>query len=599
MQSQKLEERPSRRGPGSIAAGIFLSILIALPVILAVSAAVYYILGPAEGYFHADCSDSLYWANASLESGSVFDKTYNYAALLPFSANLWMTPLIAAFGFGMTAQNIGMIIFVLVFCASLIYFCRKAGMSIGWCSLTTGIVLMILASSDKLREIMLGHVIYYSLGLVLFFLMAGLSLSVTERGGRLLLLPAKDSPVKSRVMFVLAVVLLFAVSAGSATDGTQMLVLATLPALGGIAAECFFDGKKGLFSRKNTPTGIVIVTIIAGTLCGTLLLKFFTREGITAGYTNVYSTYSDIGSWVSNAQKFSTDYLKLLGVSAKQGENLFSLESFMSLIRLATGILLLVLPVVMLCFYRRIAYRGTRVMLWSHIILSAALFFGYICGRLSNANWRLTPLIGSAAVLAVFAAWELSHAGREKMLRAAVSSPTDEAADSKAADEHPAESGRVLLRSGIILAVFLSVTALVSFGEIAKMPADYGRNNMDHQLAEFLEENELEYGYANFWRSNAITVLTDSRVKVRHADVSATEGLHTNWYQSSSRWYYEDQHEKYDRYFVLLSASDYATVSRSASWREWVDTILVEKLEYEDYYIFVFSEDLDLVEKSS
>ena len=134
MQSQKLEERPSRRGPGSIAAGIFLSILIALPVILAVSAAVYYILGPAEGYFHADCSDSLYWANASLESGSVFDKTYNYAALLPFSANLWMTPLIAAFGFGMTAQNIGMIIFVLVFCASLIYFCRKAGMSIGWCS---------------------------------------------------------------------------------------------------------------------------------------------------------------------------------------------------------------------------------------------------------------------------------------------------------------------------------------------------------------------------------------------------------------------------------------------------------------------------------
>ena len=186
MQSPKLEARPSRRGPGSIIAGVILTLIIALPVIMAVSAAIYYILGPAEGYLHADCSDSLYWANASYESGKVFDPTFRYAALLPFSAQLWMTPLVAVFGFTMKAQNIGMIIFVLVFCASLWYFCRRAEMSIGWCTLSVGITLMVLCSSDKLREIMLGHVIYYSLGLVLFFLMAGLCLSVTKLGGELL-----------------------------------------------------------------------------------------------------------------------------------------------------------------------------------------------------------------------------------------------------------------------------------------------------------------------------------------------------------------------------------------------------------------------------
>ena len=42
-------------------------------------------------------------------------------------------------------------------------------MSVGWCTLSVGMTLMILSSSDKLREVMLGHVIYYSLGLVLFF----------------------------------------------------------------------------------------------------------------------------------------------------------------------------------------------------------------------------------------------------------------------------------------------------------------------------------------------------------------------------------------------------------------------------------------------
>ncbi len=598
---QKTQKRSSRRGPGSILAGIFLSTLIALPLILAFSAAVYYISGPAEGYFHADCSDSLYWANASLESGSVFDETYNYAALLPFSANLWMTPLIAAFGFGMTAQNLGMIIFVVVFCASLFYFCRRAGMSLGWCSLTTGIVLMILSSSDKLREIMLGHVIYYSLGLVLFFLMAGLALSTISRSEKLTE-SGEQKNTRDRVMLVLSALALFAVAAGSAADGAQILALATLPALGGIAAERLTDGSRLLFSRKNAPAWTVLLIIIAGTLFGTLLLNII-RGDIVAGYAGVYSTYSDIGAWLSNAQKFPTEYLKLLGVAAGQGEPLFSLASIMSVIRIAVGILLLVLPVVMLCFYRHIAYRGTRVMLWSHLVLTAVTLFGYICGRLANANWRLTPFVGSAAALAVFAAWELSHAGRKKMLAAGATA--SDGANKSAAPaavsgnerEQALEQGRLLLRFGIILTAALSLAALVSFGEIAKMPADYGRDNADHQLMELLEDNGLEYGYANFWRSNAITVLSDSRVTVRHADVSPTEGLHTNHYQSSSRWYDESQHEKYDRYFVILSSKDHQTVSRSGSWQQWMDTIFIEELQCGDYRIFVFSEDLKLNEK--
>ena len=126
------------------------------------------------------------------------------------------------------------------------------------------------------------------------------------------------------------------------------------------------------------------------------------------------------------------------------------------------------------------------------------------------------------------------------------------------------------------------------------MPADYGRTNELHELTAFLEDNGLEYGYATFWRSNSITLLSDSRVKVREVLASSTSGIVTDYYQSSTRWYDESAHEKYDRYFVLLSGNELTTVSRSAMWDELISDCLIEELEYDGYYVFVFSRDLDL-----
>lgn len=593
-----IESRPSRRGPGSIVAGIILTLMIALPVIMAVAAAIYYIVGPAEGYLHADCSDSLYWANAAYESGKVFDPTYRYAALLPFSAQIWMTPLVAAFGFTMKAQNIGMIIFVLVFCASIWYFCRRAEMSVGWCALSVGITLMVLCSSDKLREIMLGHVIYYSLGLLLFFLMAGLSLAITKRGGELMADRSSKNGVYARVMFGLAMLGLLAVSAGTATDGTQMLVIATLPALGGVAAERFFSGKTRLFSRDNIPVGIALLAILAGTLCGTVALKLMTGDTISAEkYTGAYSGFQSFSKWQDSFHQFFKSYFSLLGVDARDGDAIISAAAVGVVLRIALGVVLLVLPAAMILLYRKLCYRGTRVMLWGHIILSAGLMFGFVCGRLSNGNWRLTPMIGTGVLLAVFAARELAHAGRARLLAAGeVKAGKKEDLTEEHCPKEPDDLalGRVELRAGLMFAFLLCLVALVSFREIVKMPADYGRNNELHELTGLLEENGLEYGYATFWRSNAITLLSDSKVKVREVLVSPSTGIVTDYYQSSTRWYDEEQHEKYDKYFVLLSGNEYSSVERSEMWQELTARCLDRVIEHDGYYVFVFTEDLEL-----
>ena len=198
---------------------VIFSLLATLPLIAALYLAFYYIYGPGEGYFHSDCTDTIYWANAALEGNGIFDDQYNYAALLPFSTVWIMQPLIKLFGFGMTAHNLGMAIFAVLFAGS-IYFCaRSAKLSHLWSSTAVFAVFMLLSCSDKLREMMWGHTIYYSLALVLMFYLLGLGMRLCDA--------IEDG---KKVAAVIYGVLLLGVSIGSATDGMQIIVLTVLPA---------------------------------------------------------------------------------------------------------------------------------------------------------------------------------------------------------------------------------------------------------------------------------------------------------------------------------------------------------------------------------
>ena len=47
------------------------ALLATLPIIAALYLALYYIYGPGEGYFHSDCTDTLYWANAAIEGNGI------------------------------------------------------------------------------------------------------------------------------------------------------------------------------------------------------------------------------------------------------------------------------------------------------------------------------------------------------------------------------------------------------------------------------------------------------------------------------------------------------------------------------------------------
>ena len=142
----------------------------------------------------------------------------------------------------------------------------------------------------------------------------------------------------------------------------------------------------------------------------------------------------------------------------------------------------------------------------------------------------------------------------------------------------------------LLIASVLCFSAIVSL-EILKMPADYGRDNYRHQLASFLEEKGLEYGYATFWQSQAITALSDSRVRCREILTNDKNGVYTDYYQSSRRWY---TGQNYEKYFVLLSDAEYAKVRSTESWLKLTGSMLIAEYTPDDglypgFRVFVFS----------
>ncbi len=487
--------------------------LAALILGLGLGCVLYYIIGPAEGYMTSDCTDSLRWGQATWESGKLISDEFYYAALLPFGGNLFFLPFIALFGYSMTAQICGLVTYALCFAAALYYLGRGLGYSKVESAGLTAIMLLIMSSSAKLREVMWEHIFYYNLGLLFFCIGFGLAVRIVQ--GRFCTGKGTEKADYVRI----GVLCLFALLA--ATDGLQTLVCFTLPLLGGVFLERFLDGKEKLRSQRNRKTMMLLLSLLAASCLGYLLIIPITH-GVMAGYADGYSTYSAMSAWVGNFQNFFINWFSLLGVSVASGDPLVSIESIWNMVGIGGGLLLLIAPVVLLCRYSKLENRRVKILLIGHWATTAFLLFAVVFGKLGNANWRLTPMLGTSVLLSVVTAYELlKESGAEKRL-------------------------------GALLLAALMVMSAVSVKTIGAMPANYGSDNSWHVAARELEARGLKYGYANFWWAEAITMFSDNEVQVANVTMEAT-GPVKRAYQIP----YDSYDEKdTDRYFLLLTEQD-------------------------------------------
>jgi len=216
----------------------------------------------------------------------------------------------------------------------------------------------------------------------------------------------------------------------------------------------------------------------------------------------------------------------------------------------------LAVPVIMLFRYRKIKHRETKMLLFSHIFVSAFVLFGFIFGTLNTANWRLIPMLGTALLTTIVCAREFKE-----------------------------DCNMVGKRVGIlILAIMLSASAVAAY-ETANLPMSSSKSRYLFRLSEYLEENDLTYGYADYWESQAISVIAGPDIKVRGIRLDDEDNVIPYYYQTDYSWY-EDQ-PGIDKYFILLDSNDHFAYIRSNHYIENMDNI-VEETEIDDYYLIVF-----------
>ncbi len=510
----------------------------------------YYIFGPSLASFHADCTDSLLWAQVTVETGQLLADDFRYAALLPFGSSLWMVPIVSVFGYTMTAQHISMAVFVLVFTASAFWCFRTLRFSPAAAGGATFVLSMLLSSSAKLREILWEHTIYYSLSLWLLLLLVPLTVRLS---GSLDAAQTKNKGGIARVVVYTFLVWLLCVGCGM--DGVQVTVLTVIPVAGAWLVGAFLDDKSTLTAAKHLSTYLTVAVTAVGVLFGLIALWVMTKGGrVTAAYENAFSGFSAFDTWDENARMFIPHFLSLCGVSATLYQPMISGTALLTMLKLLVAWALIVLPVLLLCRYRALQSRAVKVMVWTHVFLCAVILFAFICGLLSNANWRLTPLVGTGIVTSLLYIREL-FGGSRMQKRVAV----------------------------LLLALFAAVS-IANACSMWAMPPTAGNNAANIRVAHTLAEKGCEYGYATFWNAHNTTLLCNGEVTVLPVEMGQ-EGVQAYYYQVRDMWF--EQAAASDKpFFLLWRPEEYDVWKTSAQYKTLLTAGAIQE-EYEQDGFFV------------
>lgn len=520
--------------------GKVVSYIIPIAIFLYVaSVVIYFITSAYRAEFHSDCTDTILWANASIEGGAVYDENFGYACFLPFGINVIMQPLINMFGLTMKAHIWGMmsyfILLTLFFCLML----KEMHWNIRSILIACSVFLSMTISSQKLREIFWQHTIYYTLGILFIVIGLYLYFHMLNLSEKIKSLNPKD--IKGKITFLrfmivfvfLAVFIMF-----TATDGISALSIFAIPFIAALFAEFFVNTDNNITSKKALKTIAMVGCFGIMIILGMKLNARWTGD-LKAGYQDAYSVFSPIGEWTNNMHNFPLAWMKLNGVqdvvyqTKDNGEaiRISDMEGIQNLIYILSSLILLVMPIIASCFYPKFKKSKDghmiRIFVWMHWACTAIVLMGYFFGVLSGADWRLTPIIGTSLILSIF------------FVHWAVSTNTP------------------VQRIAVFLSIPVLMVSMLNLKAVKDIEKDYHKANNLYGLAEFLEDEGLTYGYSTFWQANAITLISDSEVKVRDVNID-DNGVSARIYQSSKEWYKDQPGQQ--EYFLLVNPYEYQTL---------------------------------------
>ena len=436
--------------------------------------------------FDADNAETAIWGRVTLETGKLLDPDFqDYTQLIPVGGNLFFAPFVKAFGAGITALRAGYTVLAVVF-AALLTVTLWACMDLWNLAMIGGGLIMILtAATEPLRDILWAHSVYYSVA-VYFILMCIASLALYLRGKRVL----------GGILFFLSALL-------GSINGSVVLLYTVLP----LAAALFFES----LNRDHPDEGFMkgpMLLICAAIVCGLGLNKLITAD-VQCTYVDYYTQFVPISQWLENLRLLPERWLSLFFDVPRENAPVMTPVGFKFALRLGAAIVLSVLPFFSFAVLKETKSRLTRIVILYHWILCAALLFFFVFGMISDVSWRLMPLYFSCLIVDwLTMAWMLKGKG-------------------------------YLLPAGAVSVCLLALFAGLTAVSVTRKPADLSVWYADDCIYQVLEKNGLTHGYStDYWYTNSITVLSDSRINVLGVDVTE-DGFVPAAFQNKGAWYSE------------------------------------------------------------
>jgi len=291
-----------------------------------------------------------------------------------------------------------------------------------------------------------------------------------------------------------------------------------------------------------------LVTGISG-FAGFVISKIAQRGVITV-YEDLFKSIPSWQQWVWDIN----DRLRcFLVCAAGQIENEVAMESFLGIrimFMALYGFVIIALPFIAMMFYKKFESRSMKLYFIAYFILLFSTMFIYDFSMARGTAHRLVGLYMTSVICSViFMMWLLKSTE--------------------------------LKRFGFILGLlFMGASLFCCYGVAALR----GENRFE-KLAKVLEENNLKYGYAEYWSAQVTTVLSDSKAIVCPITVSEDGEVEPRLYNVRN-WQF-DSKEGVEKYFAFLSSWEYETLSDTLG-REAIETIPFD----DNGYILVFDHNI-------
>ena len=137
---------------------------------------------------------------------------------------------------------------------------------------------------------------------------------------------------------------------------------------------------------------------IIGTLIGIVLFSWLSKDVLYADdYDKFYSSFAPANSWWGSIEGLFFNWLSLFEEMPNRQTVIVGSRGIRHVIRITVAFLIAFSPLFALLRIKFFS-RAEKIVVFAHLILTLEILFFWIFGNISDANWRLCPVVITATI---------------------------------------------------------------------------------------------------------------------------------------------------------------------------------------------------------